>query len=130
MNLPVCIRQMLLYLVVGAGATLVEWAVFYLLDVHCRIHYTAATAAAFAVSTLANWGLGRLLVFRRGDARGIVHELVSIYGISCLGLAANLLIMFVCISLLKMDDMLSKILATAIVFAANFVVRKFFIYKV
>ena len=38
--------------------------------------------------------------------------------------------MFVCISLLKMDDMLSKIIATAIVFAANFVVRKFFIYKV
>ena len=125
-----CIRQILLYLVVGAGATVVEWGVFYLLDVRCGVHYTAATALAFAVSTLANWGLGRLLIFSKGDAKGIVHELVSIYGISCLGLAANLGIMFVCITLLGFPDMLSKIIATAIVFAANFAVRKFFIYKV
>ena len=130
MTTPRCIRQILLYLVVGAGATLVEWGVFYLLDARCGVHYALATALAFAVSTLSNWYLGRLLLFSKGDAKGIVHELASIYGVSALGLVANLAIMYVCIDVLEFPHMSAKILATAIVFSLNFAVRKFLIYKI
>ena len=57
-------RQMFLYLVVGAGATLVEWGVFYLLAEKMLITYPAAVTVAFAFSTLANWKLGRILLFK------------------------------------------------------------------
>jgi len=122
--------QLTLYFFVGAGATIVEWSVFYVFDVVVGFHYVAATAIAFAVSTLANWCLGRLMVFKKGDVRGLLHELLAIYSISVFGLLANIAIMYVIIEWMKAQDMTAKIIATAIVFAGNFLVRKFWIYKV
>ena len=130
MKIPRGLFQLFLYFIVGVGATVVEWGAFYILDVLCGIHYTFATALAFAVSTLANWGFGRILLFSKGDPKGVVHELAAIYGVSCIGLIANLAIMFVCISLLSMSDMPAKIIATVIVFLFNFLIRKYVIYKV
>lgn len=62
------IRQFLKYLVVGGGATLVEWALFWLLDAKLGLHHQWATVIAYTVSTFANWGFGRLLVFKRASA--------------------------------------------------------------
>lgn len=122
-------KQLILYFFVGLIATFVEWLFFYIFDVRCGLHYTLSTTLAFVFSTLANWGAGRLLVFKVGDAKGIVHEIISIYVVSCIGLLANLLIMWICVDKCGMPDMLSKILATAIVFIGNFAVRKFWIYR-
>ena len=54
------IKQIMLYLIVGSGATIVEWIVFFLLDHYLNIHYMIATSLAFVLSTFANWVLGRL----------------------------------------------------------------------
>ena len=121
-------RQMFLYLVVGAGATLVEWGVFYLLAEKMLITYPAAVTVAFAFSTLANWKLGRILLFK--DTPVIKGELTKIYLTSILGLLMNLIIMYVEIEHFAMDQMLSKIIATAIVFQWNFLIRKFVIYRI
>ena len=129
MKIPDGLKQLVLYFFVGVGATIIEWAVFYLLDIELKIHYSLATALAFAVSTLANWGLGRLLLFKKGDQHGLLHELIAIYGVSIIGLLANLGIMWIMIEQLKSPDMIAKITATAIVFIGNFLVRKFWIYK-
>ncbi len=130
MRIPKSLIQAFSYLVVGAGATVVEWLVFYLFDVKVGLHYSVATALAFAVSTLANWALGRVLVFKKGDTKGLLHELSAIYGVSIVGLLMNIGIMWVVIECFKLSDMMAKIIATMIVFVANFAVRKFWIYKV
>ncbi len=130
MRISKSLLQAFMYLFVGAGATIVEWLVFYLLDVKAGLHYIVATALAFAVSTLANWALGRVLVFKKGDAKGLFHELIAIYGISIIGLLLNIGIMWICIELFDVSDMPAKIIATIIVFSANFAVRKFWIYKI
>ncbi len=130
MRIPKSLIQAFIYLVVGAGATVVEWLVFYLFDVKAGLHYSVATALAFAVSTLANWALGRVLVFKKGDTKGLLHELSAIYGVSIVGLLMNIGIMWVVIECFKLSDMMAKIIATMIVFVANFAVRKFWIYKV
>ena len=122
------IIPLVIYFFVGAGATVVEWGVFYLLNEVIRMHYSWATVLAFAVSTLANWALGRLMLFKKA-AQGLIRELLAIYAVSCIGLAANLGIMWVFIELCHVPDMVAKMVATAVVFAGNFLVRKFWIYK-
>ena len=117
-----------IYLFVGGGAAVVEWIVFYLLKRTLDIHYSWATMLAFCVSTFANWALGRILLFKKTD-KGIVLELFAIYAVSSIGLAANLGIMYVCIDLCRMPDMIAKILATGVVFFGNYLVRKVWIYK-
>lgn len=122
------LKSLFLYLIVGAGATLVEWVLFYFLNSIFEIHYTLATTVAFIISTFANWILGRLLIFSKSKA-GLFKELLEIYSASVIGLILNLIIMWGCISLLNFPSMVSKIIATALVFIWNFLIRKLFIYK-
>lgn len=119
-------KELLLYAVVGGIATLVEWACFWLLS-HV-MHYVPATCLAFAISTFANWLAGRAILFGE-SSRGVAVELAQIYGASIAGLLMNLAIMWVAIELFGMHEMVGKMLATAIVFFWNYLIRKLYIYR-
>ena len=91
------------YLIVGGLATIVEWVGF--------------------------WLFGRLLVFRGKQNRSLLGEILSVYLASVVGLLLNLLIMFVLVQLLTVGRMPAKIIATILVFAYNYLIRKLVIYK-
>lgn len=120
------IRDLILYLVVGAIATLVEWGCFFVLNQW--LHYFLATALAFGLSTLANWFAGRVILFRQTSSP-LLKELTQIYMASIIGLVMNLFIMWILVEFPGVSEMLSKIIATGIVFFWNFLVRKLLIYN-
>lgn len=122
------IKQLLLYLVVGGIATVVEWVCFYLFVNVGNINYLVSTALAFIVSTFANWLAGKLILFK--ESQNILAELIKIYATSVAGLLFNLVLMWLMVEQLSMPEMLSKIIATGIVFIWNFVIRKYVIYKI
>lgn len=121
------IKDFLLYVIVGGIATVAEWAVFFVLG-KVSLHYALATAIAYILSTFVNWLAGRILVFKERN-QSFIKEIVSVYLASIVGLLLNLLIMWVAVDLLSLNEMLSKIAATGIVFVYNFLVRKLLIYK-
>lgn len=121
------IKQLILYVIVGGIATVVEWAIFYFLDTATTINYMWSTTIAFAVSTFANWAAGRLIMFK-GKGH-IFIELAQIYLTSISGLLMNLLLMWIAIEFLGIANFVSKIIATGIVFFFNFIIRKLVIYK-
>ncbi len=122
-------KDLFLYLIVGVIATLTEWIIFYCFEnMLPAVHYNIATSIAYVISTFVNWLAGRLIVFKESN-QSVFKELVKIYLTSIVGLLLNLAIMYVCVDLLTLDSMLSKIIATGIVFFFNFLVRKLFIYK-
>lgn len=121
------IVDLLLYVVVGACATLAEWLIFYVLD-KCAMHYALATVIAYILSTFVNWLVGRLLVFKERK-QSILKEILGIYLAGVIGLLLNLLIMWITVDLLSVPEMVAKILATGLVFFYNFIVRKLCIYK-
>jgi len=121
--------QLFLYLIVGGLATLVEWGAFYVMNQRLAMHYMAATALAFVASTFANWAFGRLILFRVSN-QSTWSELAKIYVVSIIGLLFNIVIMYVEVDILLMNEMLSKMVATGIVFIWNFLIRKFVIYKI
>lgn len=121
------IKEFLLYLVVGGIATVTEWVLFFIMD-KCYIHYAIATIIAYLLSTFVNWLAGRLLVFKESYS-SFLKEILSIYVASIVGLLLNLVIMWLAVDIANINEMISKILATAIVFFYNFLVRKLLIYK-
>ena len=121
--------QFFIYFIVGGLATIVEWVAFYVLNSLFAVHYAFATTLAFILSTAANWLFGRLILFR-DSKQNTAKELVKIYMVSIIGLLMNIAIMFVAIEKLGIQDMISKIIATGIVFIWNFLIRKLVIYKV
>lgn len=128
MKLNSNLKDLLLYLIVGGVATLAEWGIFWLFDSALAVHYTASTVIAYLLSTFVNWAAGRLLVFKESH-QPFWQEILKIYLAAIAGLLMNLAIMFVSVDLLHVGEMLSKILATAIVFLFNFLIRKLYIYK-
>lgn len=131
---PKNIRQFLSYFGVGGASALVEWAVFSLLEYLLDLPYLAATALAFLFSTTANWFLGRTFTFRDSayqNRRG--KELALVFLVSGVGLGFNMLLMYLFVSVLGMDTNLlktaAKVMSTGIVFAWNFLARKFLIYR-
>ena len=121
------IKEFALYVIVGGIATVTEWAVFYLLDMS-GLYYLAAVTVSYLISTFVNWLAGRLLVFKTRNI-SVLREILSVYLASIVGLLMNLLIMWIAVDLLKFSEMPSKVAATGLVFAYNFIVRKYLIYK-
>ncbi|MBP3392001.1 MAG: GtrA family protein [Clostridia bacterium] len=120
-------KEFLLYLVVGGIATVSEWIFFFIFD-KCHLHYAIATTIAYLLATFVNWLAGRILVFKESK-QSFMKEIVSVYVASLIGLLLNLLIMWVAVDLFSCNEMISKVVATAIVFAYNFLIRKLVIYK-
>lgn len=120
-------KEFLLYLIVGGIATVSEWVFFFVFD-KCHIHYAIATTLAYLLATFVNWLAGRILVFKESK-QSFWKEITSVYVASLIGLLLNLLIMWVAVDLFSCNEMISKVVATAIVFAYNFLIRKLVIYK-
>lgn len=122
------LKNFFLYLIVGGGATLVEWIVFYILCIPWKCDYLVSTIIAYIISTYFNWLFGRILLFSKSN-KGILFEMLSIYGTSILSLAGNLIIMWFAVDVGNIPEMIAKIVATGVIFIWNYYIRKFFIYK-
>lgn len=133
-ELPI-VRQFLSYFLVGGAAAVVEWICFALFANLLNLHYIAATGLAFLFSTAVNWVLGRFWTFKNNKTYigKRVTEVFLIFLVSAVGLALNMGIMYLFVSVLGLDGAvlktLDKIAATGIVFFWNFLVRKFLIYR-
>ena len=122
-------KEFLLYLFVGAISTIIEWIFFYVLNSALNINYLLATSFAFIFSTFGNWFLGRVLIFKNKNLY-LLKEILKIYFVSLIGLCLNLIIMFFAIEKFNVKNIFAKILATGIVFAWNFLIRKYVVYKI
>lgn len=122
------------YALVGGLATLVEWGCFYLFGIAFHINTYLAVALSFAASTFANWLFGRLITFRNAAKKNLWKELSAIYAASIVGLLLNegIMLFFLRLVFTEQTDfqkMLSKCVATAIVFFWNYLIRDKVIYR-
>jgi len=122
------IRDFLLYVIVGGIATVVEWVFYYVFYKELAWNYMIATVIAYIISTFANWAAGRLILFKNTE-QSLLKEIASIYAVSVIGLLMNMAIMWIAVDFIGINKMISKILATGIVFFWNFIIRKIAIYK-
>ncbi|MBQ7045534.1 MAG: GtrA family protein [Clostridia bacterium] len=121
------LKEFLLYLVVGGVATVTEWLMFFVLE-KTALHYMLATVIAYVIATFVNWLAGRVLVFKESK-KAVIKEILEIYLASIVGLLLNLGLMWLMVDAFDFNEMLSKIIATGLVFLYNFLIRKLVIYK-
>ena len=129
--------KLLLYLFVGGTAALVEWALFYIfinyvlnsLGLSLTALTMLATSLAFCLSTLYHYFLGNVLVFDSGSRYDRSKELSLVFLVSIMGLGFNLLLMYIFVTLLGWQPMLSKVLTSCIVVVWNYFSRKKWIFR-
>ena len=127
--------QFLSYFCVGGSAAIVEWLVFALFANIIGIDYLMATCVAFVFSTTTNWLLGRVWTFKDSDTYKDrpIPEAFLVFTVSGIGLLFNLGLMYLFVTILKMNTpfrkVLCKITSTGIVFFWNYLIRKIAIYR-
>lgn len=129
--------KLVLYLFVGGTAALVEWALFYIFITYVLNAFglglteltMLATSLAFCLSTLYHYFLGNVLVFDSGSRYDRSKELSLVFLVSIMGLGFNLLLMYIFVTLLGRQPMLSKVLTSCIVVVWNYLSRKKWIFR-
>lgn len=116
------------YLFVGGSAALVNWAVFYVVVIVFGVQYLLGGFVSFVLATLWNFLFAKKFIF--GDSKhSLFQEMFLIYIVSFGGLLIDMGVLWVCVEIVEIQTMLSKILATGVAFVFNFGVRHFVIYR-
>ena len=130
MDVKRLIKQFLSYVLVGGSAAIVEWLFFGVCTYFIHLNYLISTIIAFLTATFVNWALGRKLTFKEDSKKlSPAAELLQVYLASAIGLGLNLLLMFLFVQIFNWNEMISKIIATGLVFIWNFASRRFVIYR-
>ena len=124
------IKELLWYAFFGVLTTLVNIISFYLLD-KTGINVYINNFIAWFLSVLFAFFTNKLFVFQSKslDKKVMTKEILSFFFFRILSLGIDMLGMYICISLINLSKMLSKIIMNIIVIVANYVFSKIFIFK-
>ena len=121
------LKELIIYAIVGATVTILNFALYYLLTRYTSLHYELANVIAYVYAFFAN----KLFVFRSPSLAPhvVIPEALGFSAERGLACVLDLLIMFVGVSLLSIPDMLMKAASSVIVIILNYIISKYIIFK-
>ena len=123
------LARMAQYFVVGGVSAVVDISFFFVFAKLLGFNYLVVATIGFVIATLVNYALSIKFVFTSGVRFGKRKEITLVYLVSAAGLAVNLLVLYLAVSVAGLELMLSKVIATATVFLWNFLTRNYFIFR-
>lgn len=122
------IGQLMKFGVVGIIATVIDFVVLTILTETFGVYYLTSAAIGFIVATLFNYVASMRYVFNsRFGPHEKRKELIIFILLSLVGLGLNQFFMWLFVEFFSIFYIFSKVLATTLVMAWNFVSRKIFI---
>ena len=130
-------EEVINYLVMGALATFVNLAVKYallftILDAENATQLQIAVIVSWIVACLFAYFTNRIIVFK-SKSKHIIKEFISFISARILTLGMEMLIMFIFVTLLKLNSdlwvVIWSIVSQIVVIVANYVFSKLFIFK-
>lgn len=123
-------KEIILYVVFGGLTTIVNFIVFFSLNMF-GMNYLMRNAIAIIVSIMFAYITNKICVFNTesNSIKSIVLEFTKF--ISCRGFSAlcDMFCMYVIVSLMNLSEIFAKIVTGIIVILLNYVFSKYFIFK-
>ena len=116
--------QIFKFVIVGGIATIIDWLVYYILFNYLNMNPLIANIFSFAVSVVYNYTASIKWIFEVDKNKSKKKIFAEFIVLSIVGLLLTEILLAVFINSMKMTEMLSKIIATAIVMVFNFITRK------
>jgi putative flippase GtrA len=123
-------KRLTRYLGVGAAATVIDISLFALFASALRYNYLLVGCATFLVATAANYALSVRYVFESGVRFERHHEILLVFAVSTIGLALNQLVLYSGVEYGHLHPIVSKLMATGIVFGWNYLARSHFVFRI
>lgn len=120
------VNQILKFGLVGGIAFLIDFCIFAIL-VKIGIHYLIAQIISFFISLIFNYIASIKWVFNA--KKQTKKEALLFIILAIIGLGINELLLYIGISILNIDTLLTKLISTMLVMIYNFITRKLIIEK-
>lgn len=123
-------REVWLYLFFGALTVLVNIVVYKLVNL-VGVNYMISNIIAWILAVVFAYVTNKLYVFGSvtNTKSAFVKEISSFFAARLLSLGIDVVIMYVGVSILGMNDILVKVIDNVVVIIANYVMSKLFIFK-
>ena len=123
------IVQIFKFLVVGGIATLIDWAIYFVLYHFLKVAPLIANIISFSISVIYNYWASCKYVFKVTKDKSRLRLFIEFIVFAVIGLGINEIIIFALYNKAGWNAMLVKVLATIIVMTFNFITRKKFLER-
>lgn len=125
-------REVVNYLIVGVLTTLVSLLVYYgltltVLDPTRPVQLQAANVISWVAAVVFAYFTNRRFVFE-SRSTNILKEAAAFFAARLATLLMDMALMFLLVTLLKMNDKPAKLLVQVVVIVANYVLSKFLVF--
>lgn len=126
-------KEIINYLIVGVLTTIVSLIVYYacvltILNPENAIELQIANVLSWIISVAFAYITNRKFVFESKSEK-ILKEITSFVSSRVLTLLLDMLIMFIMVTLMGVNDKISKLFAQIVVIILNYVFSKIFVFK-
>ena len=118
------------YLIFGFLAFVLNYILYFLFADAMQMHYMAATVLSWVLTVVFAYWTNRTFVFKsqNKDTGSVVKEFVSFIGARIATEVLELVLMYVMVDLLSINDKISKLVCQVLVILANYVLSKIWIF--
>ena len=123
-------EEIIKYLFFGVLTTLVSILSYALFTRLFNINYLISNVLSWILAVLFAFITNKLYVFKsETNNKDLVKEIIKFFEFRILSLLIELVIMYLFVDILKLNDMIVKIIAQVIVIVLNYVFSKVFVFK-
>ena len=121
-------KEIINYLIFGGLTTVVSIATYALFAKVFHIDYLISNVLSWILAVLFAYITNKIFVFESKSKKNI-KEITSFFFFRIVSLVMEMIILYIFVDMLHIDDLITKIIAQVIVIVANYVFSKVFVFK-
>ncbi len=124
-------EEIINYLVVGVMTTLVSIVVYWVFTKLFHVNYMISNIISWILSVLFAYVTNKKFVFKSkcDSNKDVFIEVYQFFKYRILSFVIDVLLMYVFVELVTLDDMCAKVIVQIIVIILNYVFSKLFVFK-
>lgn len=130
-SLYVKFEEIILYLIVGVLTTVVSVASYAVLAKTMGINYMISTVLSWIIAVTFAYVANKKCVFKSklNTKKELIKEAYEFYKFRIISLIMEVILMYLMVSILSINDIISKIVINIVIIIANYVFSKLFIFR-
>ena len=121
-------KEIINYLIFGGLTTLISIITYALFAKVFHIGYLISNVLSWVLAVLFAYITNKIFVFESKSKKNI-KEITSFFFFRVVSLIMEMIILYVFVDMLHIDDLVTKIIAQVIVIVSNYVFSKVFVFK-
>lgn len=120
-------EEIIMYLIMGVLTTVVNIGVYYIFSHVFMLEKNISNVIAWVVAVLFAFITNKLFVFK--SDKDIKKEIIEFFKYRLATLVMEVILFYLFINIIKMNDMIAKIILNVLVIILNYIFSKLFIFK-